>query len=325
MWLTYVYQNYITCLCISASAAWWYVGKRTGCFGYGGDFGDLPNSKQFCINGILGPNRVPHPIAREAAALQCPIVCSLCIGTTGDCSTSKTRLLVQNRMSFVNLSHVVLHMSLGCDNAPVDDDTHTVTIALKDVDNIEPGCQGEVDITFVWSDLMDCLVRRRDLMIENNATGLPIAITPTEAWLEVCACLGPGCATEYVPHNHEFCCVSLQHEALLPIVREAMCVAPAVTPSDEAGEAGPRDSMSMSHSVMATGDVLVEWGNGNTALVGGECGRLLSWAVAGIELLTSPMDLCFWRAPTDNDMYVFSCTLHTITFVSLIFVFCTAD
>ena len=25
-----------------------------GGFGYGGDFGDIPNSKQFCINGILG-------------------------------------------------------------------------------------------------------------------------------------------------------------------------------------------------------------------------------------------------------------------------------
>ena len=37
---------------------------------YGGDFGDLPNTKQFCINGILGPDRVPHPSAYEAKACQ---------------------------------------------------------------------------------------------------------------------------------------------------------------------------------------------------------------------------------------------------------------
>ena len=29
-------------------------GKGPEGFGFGGDFGDLPNTKQFCINGILG-------------------------------------------------------------------------------------------------------------------------------------------------------------------------------------------------------------------------------------------------------------------------------
>ena len=29
-----------------------------GGYGYGGDFGDYPNTKQFCINGILGEWRV---------------------------------------------------------------------------------------------------------------------------------------------------------------------------------------------------------------------------------------------------------------------------
>ena len=30
-------------------------GERGGYgYGYGGDYGDLPNTKQFCINGILG-------------------------------------------------------------------------------------------------------------------------------------------------------------------------------------------------------------------------------------------------------------------------------
>jgi len=41
-------------------------------FGYGGDFGDYPNTKQFCCNGILGPDREPHPIAYQAKALQSP-------------------------------------------------------------------------------------------------------------------------------------------------------------------------------------------------------------------------------------------------------------
>ncbi len=28
---------------------------------YGGDFGDLPNDGAFCINGLIGPDRIPHP------------------------------------------------------------------------------------------------------------------------------------------------------------------------------------------------------------------------------------------------------------------------
>ncbi len=32
---------------------------------FGGDFGDFPNDKEFCINGIIGPDRVPHPHYKE--------------------------------------------------------------------------------------------------------------------------------------------------------------------------------------------------------------------------------------------------------------------
>lgn len=42
-------------------------------YAYGGDFGDLPNTKQFCINGIFGPDRRPHPSAWEAKHLQSPV------------------------------------------------------------------------------------------------------------------------------------------------------------------------------------------------------------------------------------------------------------
>ncbi|MBP7276283.1 MAG: DUF4981 domain-containing protein [Kiritimatiellae bacterium] len=34
-------------------------------FAYGGDFGDQPNDGNFCCNGLVGPDRVPHPHAWE--------------------------------------------------------------------------------------------------------------------------------------------------------------------------------------------------------------------------------------------------------------------
>ncbi|GAB7219406.1 beta-galactosidase, LacZ type [Vibrio comitans] len=37
---------------------------------YGGDFGDTINDRQFCINGLVSPDRVPHPSALEAKKAQ---------------------------------------------------------------------------------------------------------------------------------------------------------------------------------------------------------------------------------------------------------------
>ncbi|MEZ9945646.1 beta-galactosidase [Vibrio breoganii] len=44
---------------------------------YGGDFGDTINDRQFCINGLVSPDRVPHPSALEAKKAQQFIQCKL--------------------------------------------------------------------------------------------------------------------------------------------------------------------------------------------------------------------------------------------------------
>lgn len=44
---------------------------------YGGDFGDAPNDRQFCCNGLLFPDRTPHPSLAEAKRAQQPFVLTL--------------------------------------------------------------------------------------------------------------------------------------------------------------------------------------------------------------------------------------------------------
>eukprot|EP00798_Chlamydomonas_sp_ICE-L_P012240 gene12240-15380_t len=36
---------------------------------YGGDFGDIPNDRQFSCNGLISPDRVPHPALYECKAV----------------------------------------------------------------------------------------------------------------------------------------------------------------------------------------------------------------------------------------------------------------
>lgn len=44
---------------------------------YGGDFGDQINDRQFCINGLVFPDRSPHPTLYEAKRCQQPFIATL--------------------------------------------------------------------------------------------------------------------------------------------------------------------------------------------------------------------------------------------------------
>ena len=46
-------------------------------FLYGGDFGDTPNDGRFCINGVVGPDRTPHPHYYEVQYVYQPLRFSL--------------------------------------------------------------------------------------------------------------------------------------------------------------------------------------------------------------------------------------------------------
>ncbi|KAL4534529.1 hypothetical protein Ndes2526A_g05420 [Nannochloris sp. 'desiccata'] len=56
-----------------------HVDKQTGVkyWAYGGDFGDEPNDAQFVCNGVVFPDRTPHPAAYEMKYLQAPLTMKL--------------------------------------------------------------------------------------------------------------------------------------------------------------------------------------------------------------------------------------------------------
>lgn len=61
---------------ICGAAIWDFVDQGLlvdGYWAFGGDFGDRPNDGNFCINGIVGPDRVPHPHYYEVQYAYQPI------------------------------------------------------------------------------------------------------------------------------------------------------------------------------------------------------------------------------------------------------------
>ncbi len=70
-------------------------------WGYGGDFGDDVNDRQFCINGVVFPDRSPHPALLEAKRVQQPF--QFCF----DHETSE--LIVSSELLFRQTDNETLH------------------------------------------------------------------------------------------------------------------------------------------------------------------------------------------------------------------------
>ncbi|WP_372846663.1 glycoside hydrolase family 2 TIM barrel-domain containing protein [Pontiella sp.] len=75
-------------------------------YAYGGDFGDEPNSKNFCFNGILNSDRTPGPKIFECKYLFQPVVVE---AADLDAGTVK----ITNRFNFTNLKNYALRWSLS--------------------------------------------------------------------------------------------------------------------------------------------------------------------------------------------------------------------
>ena len=67
---------------------------------YGGDFGDEPNDANFCCNGLVSPDRTPHPAMFEFKKLAQPV-------TVTAQSLRQGKLVVTNRQDYTDLSWLV--------------------------------------------------------------------------------------------------------------------------------------------------------------------------------------------------------------------------
>jgi beta-galactosidase len=72
---------------------------------YGGDFGDKPNDRQFCLNGLVFPDRSPHPAMHEAKKQQQFFQFRLL-------TTQPLRIEVSSEYLFRASDNEVLHWSL---------------------------------------------------------------------------------------------------------------------------------------------------------------------------------------------------------------------
>ena len=107
---------------------------------YGGDFGDEPNSANFCITGIVWPDRTPHPALHELKFLARPVHVEPLRGG---------RFRIHNRRDFATLADLRGEWELTVDGAAVRSGRLP---ALRDGLEVEPDLEsdepGERFVTF---------------------------------------------------------------------------------------------------------------------------------------------------------------------------------
>ncbi|MYL46700.1 beta-galactosidase subunit alpha [Virgibacillus halodenitrificans] len=101
---------------------------------YGGDFGDEPTNGNFCIDGLIMPDRTPSPALLEYKKIVEPV-------HTKDIDLKKGKFLLENKYDFISLDHLTLHYKLEKDEVVLQ----TGSIAL---DGIPARGSGEVQLDY---------------------------------------------------------------------------------------------------------------------------------------------------------------------------------
>ncbi|MGE5527824.1 MAG: glycoside hydrolase family 2 TIM barrel-domain containing protein [Patescibacteria group bacterium] len=92
------------------------IRRRTGSgrewFAYGGDFGDLPNDGNFCLDGLVSPDRTPHPGLLELKKVLEPVEVQAV-------DLARGLFRIRNRHSFIGLDYLECRWSIVRDGVTI--------------------------------------------------------------------------------------------------------------------------------------------------------------------------------------------------------------
>ena len=123
---------------------------------YGGDFGDIQNDRQFCINGLIFPDRTPHPTLFEAK--YCQQFFQLSLSEQSNQPLSKQfEVNISSEYLFRDTDNEQLAWSLKEDGKTIKTGSITLNIAAQSSQNIsididferQQGCQYHLDFEVV--------------------------------------------------------------------------------------------------------------------------------------------------------------------------------
>lgn len=247
-------------------------------FAYGGDFGDYPNNGNFCIDGLVRPDRTPSPGLLEYKKIIEPIKAT-------EVDWKDGAVTIANRYDFLSLDHLLLSWNVTADGSVLQ----SGSLFLPQV---APGESEMIKVPF----------------------SLPERPQPaTDYWLNLSFALAAD--TSWAERGHEVAWAQFQMPTGASAGVEAAESSLAKSASQSLVHDGDPNEAAPVASPMAStsGLPLHVEENRQTLMVLGEDfaltfdkvrGVLCHSEYQGLQWLKRGPRLNFWRAPIDNDMYV---------------------
>jgi beta-galactosidase len=284
-------------------------------YGYGGDFGDHPNSIQFCCNGLLGPDRSPHPSAYEAAAWQSPIQVDLRL--SHHASQEKLTLQIKNYRRFLDTDDLEILFAVAS-NLSVQQPSGTTTlnyVALPRSLSVRWMEEKSFALESLFSIFSNhehhdaAAVSPNDptfqKLCEVFSTKVDMLSSLSEVWIEVI--VRTRVATAWLPAGHHLLRRSLRHPSILPFIRRKYAIPRAsLALALSKHRLGKANSVQM--QVIGRDCINFSWESGACASISLATGLLTSWTLHGSNYLLEALSPSLYRAATDNDIggWIFS-------------------
>jgi beta-galactosidase len=159
---------------------------------YGGHYGDEPNDANFCINGLTGPDLLPHPGLGELAWLARPIR----VAATAQRLADDAMVTVENRYDHrtIDADHVTIRWALVVDGSVVGS-------GLVPLPPIGPGRNDEVEVADLAAALAD-----RSLLegaIDAAVVDFVVELAADQSWAKAGHRLGHDQVVLFEPSNPE--------------------------------------------------------------------------------------------------------------------------
>ncbi|MGE8203693.1 beta-galactosidase subunit alpha [Heyndrickxia sp. NPDC080065] len=225
-----------------------YTDKGEEFFAYGGDFGDEPNNGNFCMDGLVSPDRKPSPGLHQYKKIIEPV-----IATALD--INEGMIHIENRYNFLSLDHLECSWSLVADG----DLVASGTVSLPTIPANETG---HIQIPYKQQSLQSHCDYKLNVSFTLKFD------------------------TSWANKGHEVAWAQFD----LPNVKtmeEKTALRSQATVHVESTDTA---------YIVKGNDFEIEFSRGS--------GHLTSWTVSGQQVMEQGPKMNFWRAMTDNEMYI---------------------